>query len=254
MNTFTRINLSQLRPCDQAWEDMKPHEQGRLCQQCSKTIIDFRNKTDREIAEIHAFSEESVCGLYRPSQRKLPSQQANREVRGARWQSLSLGVLGLLFSENVQAQIKRSAAQTEQLANQSVQARHIVTAESIPSSVSDSIVISGQLFVESTAKVPEPAPFVTVAIPSLQIGTSTDMDGKFALRIPITNEAPDSVQLKLSYVGYQSIEYRIPFESKSHFQATFVQNTLSVFYINTRLPLHKRVWRKITWPFRRKHK
>ncbi|WP_127844574.1 hypothetical protein [Psychroflexus aestuariivivens] len=62
MNSVTKINLSNLKSCNQVWTDMRENERGRLCQKCQNTVIDFRNKSDSEVAEIHLFTEGKVCG------------------------------------------------------------------------------------------------------------------------------------------------------------------------------------------------
>jgi len=59
-----KINLSNLKKCGQSWDDMSPHEDGRLCSECKHTIIDFREFTDQEIAERHIFTPGKVCGIY----------------------------------------------------------------------------------------------------------------------------------------------------------------------------------------------
>ncbi|AZQ43593.1 hypothetical protein [Nonlabens ponticola] len=75
MYRVTKINLSNLKQCDQVWTDMPKNEMGRLCLKCSNTIVDFRKMTDSEVAETHLFSEQKVCGLYNKEQLAKPSQE-----------------------------------------------------------------------------------------------------------------------------------------------------------------------------------
>ena len=75
MNRVTKINLSNLKKCNQVWADMPENEKGKLCLKCSNTIIDFRKMTDSEIAETHLFSEEKVCGLYTKEQLAKPKKE-----------------------------------------------------------------------------------------------------------------------------------------------------------------------------------
>ena len=63
-----KVNLSNIRSCSEVWEDMPVIEGGRLCSACNKCITDFRNASNYEIAYQFAFSEEAVCGIYRPDQ------------------------------------------------------------------------------------------------------------------------------------------------------------------------------------------
>lgn len=82
---MNKINLSKLTKCDQVWEEMEETGCGRLCQQCSKTITDFRNLSNEEVARIHMFSTTPVCGVYRPDQLKIPSPA---KVRKSIWSSI----------------------------------------------------------------------------------------------------------------------------------------------------------------------
>ena len=95
-----KINLSRLKKCDQVWDEMEETDCGRLCQQCNKTIIDFRPLSDEEVARIHMFKTEAVCGVYRPDQFKAPVPQPTK-VRNAVWSSLSFTLLSLLFTKTV---------------------------------------------------------------------------------------------------------------------------------------------------------
>ena len=63
-----RISIDIPQPCDQNWDSMSQSEKGRFCEKCSKHLIDFRDKTDKEIAELHLTSWGKVCGIYLPEQ------------------------------------------------------------------------------------------------------------------------------------------------------------------------------------------
>lgn len=64
MQQITKVNLKAIKKCDQIWDEMKPIPGGRQCQLCQKKITDFREKSLKEIAEIHVYSDEPVCGIY----------------------------------------------------------------------------------------------------------------------------------------------------------------------------------------------
>lgn len=70
-NTFLPLPVIELYTafsCDKSWENMQPNEQGRHCQHCDQTIIDFRGKSTAEIVAIHEQSPHKVCGIYNQSQ------------------------------------------------------------------------------------------------------------------------------------------------------------------------------------------
>lgn len=59
MKNFITIN----NPCPENWDSMQDSSQGKFCEKCSKCVIDFTDKTDREIANI--FTEvhnTEICG------------------------------------------------------------------------------------------------------------------------------------------------------------------------------------------------
>lgn len=60
-------------PCHEDWNKMKPEEKGRFCNSCSKTVIDFSNKTDNEIKAILDENKNGhLCGHFKKSQIDRP--------------------------------------------------------------------------------------------------------------------------------------------------------------------------------------
>jgi len=103
MSLTERINLERLKKCDQIWEYMPENEEGRLCEKCDNTIIDFRNKSNKEIALIHSSDNTKVCGLYKSEQLKSPTKiSVNKKT--SHWSSIYIGVFGALAINNINAQ------------------------------------------------------------------------------------------------------------------------------------------------------
>lgn len=63
------LKISIPKPCHEDWEAMIPNEQGRHCNACVKTVIDFTSMSDEEVKHflLHK-KEESVCGRFRTQQ------------------------------------------------------------------------------------------------------------------------------------------------------------------------------------------
>jgi hypothetical protein len=60
-------------PCHEDWNKMKPEEKGRFCNSCSKTVVDFSNKTDTEIKNILEENPKGhMCGHFKKSQLDRP--------------------------------------------------------------------------------------------------------------------------------------------------------------------------------------
>ncbi len=60
--------LPKPKHCEENWLDMTPTEGGRICKQCSKTIVDFSKMTWVEIEKVQQQNNNSVCGMYSPKQ------------------------------------------------------------------------------------------------------------------------------------------------------------------------------------------
>jgi carboxypeptidase-like protein/type IX secretion system substrate protein len=74
-----KLQLQIPTPCHENWEKMTQTEKGRFCASCQKQVIDFSNKSDREIAMffkkpiVSSSKGASVCG-------RFMDDQLNREI------------------------------------------------------------------------------------------------------------------------------------------------------------------------------
>lgn len=66
--------LSVPHPCHESWDKMTPTEQGRFCENCQKTVIDFAGISDQEIISFFNNRKENVCGRFLPTQLNRPLQ------------------------------------------------------------------------------------------------------------------------------------------------------------------------------------
>jgi hypothetical protein len=67
MDTKYRIEIP--KPCHENWDQMTPNATGRFCGSCTKSVVDFTNKTSTEIQ--HYFAEnkgKSICGRLKNEQ------------------------------------------------------------------------------------------------------------------------------------------------------------------------------------------
>ncbi|MBE8724733.1 hypothetical protein [Flavobacterium hungaricum] len=57
-------------PCNQNWNSMTPNKNGRFCDSCSKTVIDFTKMKNLEIHDylIKNSGKESICGHFKINQ------------------------------------------------------------------------------------------------------------------------------------------------------------------------------------------
>jgi hypothetical protein len=64
-----KIKLSIPDPCQQNWDHMTASQQGRFCNACAKTVIDFSQMSDADVLNYFSRSgDEKVCGRMYPDQ------------------------------------------------------------------------------------------------------------------------------------------------------------------------------------------
>jgi hypothetical protein len=73
MNSKFSIQIPS--PCHEDWNQMLPAEQGRFCQACEKTVVDFSQMSDEQVLnyfKIKQQTSERVCGRFRAEQVSKP--------------------------------------------------------------------------------------------------------------------------------------------------------------------------------------
>jgi hypothetical protein len=63
-----KINIP--KPCNQNWNSMTPDKNGKFCNSCNKTVVDFTKMENLEIQKylIENSDKESVCGHFKLNQ------------------------------------------------------------------------------------------------------------------------------------------------------------------------------------------
>ncbi|MBL0358715.1 MAG: hypothetical protein IPP72_18445 [Chitinophagaceae bacterium] len=63
------LKLSIPKPCHEDWDTMIPNEQGRHCNACVKTVVDFTAMSDEEVNHFFIKQQgQSVCGRFKNEQ------------------------------------------------------------------------------------------------------------------------------------------------------------------------------------------
>lgn len=55
-------------PCSQKWDSMNPHGEGRFCESCNKTVVDFTKMKNEEILSYLKNQPGKTCGYFLPHQ------------------------------------------------------------------------------------------------------------------------------------------------------------------------------------------
>lgn len=84
-------------PCHEDWNKMTVDEKGRFCNVCSKSVVDFTNKTDTEIHSILIEkSSEKVCGRFKSNQVERPIISST-VIESIRFRKIFLAAALLVF-------------------------------------------------------------------------------------------------------------------------------------------------------------
>ena len=199
--------LSMSFTCNQRWEQMTPCEGGRFCEQCQKTVYDFRGLTAEEIIHRQLEMGGKVCGIY---DRKVVSQTPPPMPASGLWRTgrpYLLSLLGLFSAGAV-------AAQTEPLNLQSPETVEAASARQIAAQQlvdrNEGIFLRGRL-TDAEGKPLALSEMQWIQRPLLRIGLEagegryscqTDEQGMFLLELTDLFEQTDQLELSVSAPGY----------------------------------------------------
>jgi hypothetical protein len=110
MYRSTPFSITVAKLCHQSWDDMTPNSDGRHCNECSKTVVDFTDYSDAELIAFFSKTQDRVCGRFRATQLSrqlhIPPQPHSRLYR----LTVALGLtLFFAYPSHVAGQSVRSA-------------------------------------------------------------------------------------------------------------------------------------------------
>jgi hypothetical protein len=74
------ISIQIPTTCHEDWDSMTAATQGRYCNSCEKTVIDFTNMSDTQLANFFAKKKENVCGRFYSDQLDTAIAIPKREI------------------------------------------------------------------------------------------------------------------------------------------------------------------------------
>ncbi|WBO84227.1 carboxypeptidase-like regulatory domain-containing protein [Hymenobacter yonginensis] len=247
------LRLSVPQSCSESWAAMTPAAQGRHCAACAKVVIDFTTLSDAEVvALLHRTA--APCGRFRSDQlQRVLRPLAEPAPRWRTWLAAAAAVLGLreLAAEQSVGQQPTASVYTDFLTQDQRKLirhpQHQVLTDSM------SQVVRGRVTDASTG---DGLPGVTILIQGTRIGTSTNVDGTFELRLAHSYVLTPSTTLSISCIGYQNQDIRwdvlqqltVPIELKMSTQALGEVVVTRSYYAK---PWHPRsLWNRVRAPFR----
>jgi Secretion system C-terminal sorting domain len=62
------ISISIPQPCSQNWDDMTANHEGRFCNSCQKTVVDFTAMSDTQVLNFINSNADKTCGIFYENQ------------------------------------------------------------------------------------------------------------------------------------------------------------------------------------------
>lgn len=157
--------------CDQNWLEMTPTNGGRICEKCSKRIVDFSKKNWAEIESIQNQNNNTVCGMYNPKQLENWGHELPTFTN-------SIKKMATITSLTVFMALPTNAQTTNE---------------------TESVVIKGQIFDKNNNEVIIGA---QVILKNNNIVSTSDFDGNFQILVPNISSALVSDTLVVTNNGY----------------------------------------------------
>lgn len=203
------MKISIPKPCNEDWNQMTISEKGRFCTSCQTQVINF---TEMPVEEIKHFLEQktgSSCGrfskyqieVFNATYQEFPSPSSLRKWTMAAVLA-SVSVLPT-FAQDSNPRLPAPLLNTN--ISYYHQSQTTVTSGTIP--VSETVILMGQVIDLETE---EALPFANIIVVGTTIGTTTDFDGNFLLKVPKSKEA---ITLEVHYAGFSTLSYSIVPES-----------------------------------------
>lgn len=191
------FELSLPTPCSEKWGNMLPTNQGGFCSHCSKEVIDFTKWSESQIEDYFKKGNSNTCGRFRKDQLKTYSISGGPAFRN---RFLPLSVLGIsLLAISARAEFSgKRPIPMENVCQDTPGNTEIASADTIRVKTISGIVrdVTDQ----------SPLPGVNVQLRGTTMGTTTDAEGKFILKIP---EPGKSDVLVFSFIGFETKEISV---------------------------------------------
>jgi hypothetical protein len=232
MQPIQMITIPQA--CHQKWNDMTPANQGRYCQQCSKTVTDFTVMTNTEILS-YLSAHKEVCGRFDKERLDALNMQLTQQGKTRfGWKKLALAAALTSLFTTIKAEAKPPEVtvlyspffrNTENIANPDTTAY---------------ITIKGKIIGEDDNS---PLPGVVIRVKHLTTGTLTNANGEFNFKVPVTADS-----LMISYIGYENYEVKVAdFTKESNCVSLKMRSVVlgGAITVVRRVPFYKVWWYKL---------
>ncbi|MEC4005178.1 carboxypeptidase-like regulatory domain-containing protein [Flavobacterium sp. SUN052] len=199
-----KINIQIDKPCAENFKTFKKTDTGGFCNSCKKNVVDFTKMSDQEILNYFSSEKNKTCGLFLESQLKSyssPNSSLNKPKSSAFTSSVfGISLLSILSFNNSFSQEKTNTNETVKVENGSSKQ------DSDSVNLDEKFTVSGIVSDKSG-----PLPGANIYFKNENIGTSTDIDGKFTFPKKLKN----GDVLIVTFVGYENKQIIVKNENES---------------------------------------
>ena len=187
--------------CQENWEKMSPNSDGKFCDICNKTVVDFTNMSDVEIINFISKPTEKICG-------KLRIDQLNRALIPKKTYSFlsKEWIASLLFLATLgkQTSFAKSITTLNYYQNTIDFKENTIIKDTLPSNSNN--IIYGKV-VDNKG---EPIIGANMIINDNKKAINTQLDGSFEILIP--DKTIKNI-LQITYTGYKTLVIPITAEN-----------------------------------------
>ncbi|MGZ5248505.1 MAG: carboxypeptidase-like regulatory domain-containing protein, partial [Flavitalea sp.] len=176
-----KIQLGIPQPCHENWNKMKPEEKGRFCNSCQKTVMDFREMSDRQLAEFFKRPVGSVCGRFNTDQLNRDIPIPRKHIPWVKY-FFQFSFPAFLFSMKASAQgrvVVQDKIFVQEKTGFNPEGHGIKSKENNNDSIpkTNRIILKGKITDESGRAIKE----ASIIIIGTNIGVATDENGMYQL-------------------------------------------------------------------------
>lgn len=190
--------ISIPNPCTEDWSLMTQTEKGKHCSSCNKVVIDFSNKTDKEIIEILLQQKgKKVCGNFYNTQIENPIRLVEY-TKHTKWPAIAAMLIAGMF------QLNTSFGQTDRNTHTDVKSYYLSTTKTNLTKTEpskDSLITYSIKVLAKDGKYAISGASVTI----LDIGTYTSNENGIIQFSIAEKDIPAIIKIELYANGYETI-------------------------------------------------
>ena len=200
------------KPCSENWNKMTTSEQGKFCQNCQKNVVDFTQKSDKEVLDILAKSKGNLCGRFTKQQLSTPFVDYAAPSR----MSFGQRAAGVLLATSLLA--VGAEAQTSRLPSKIIVEQKAV--EKTVKKGKEKTPKENFLKIEGVVKDAETGKLLSnanIRILEPFFNIKSNKDGKFSIKIPFSEISKQQKEVYLSsYISnYEGFSRKIELNERN---------------------------------------